>query len=227
MAAELNARTRARILDGAMRGHRAPRPDQARHERRERACRRLARHRCTGTSPAATSCCRAWPRSRASASSSASAMRCATRPPDAARLRVALQHVAALRQRASGDPAHDRDRAGVRAALSARAVSRRCARPRDRSFAPLLGETRSRCGTGVASAEQLVDWLTRMMISAVLFPDPDPDAHGARPDRGLPPAGCEPPPRRRARAPARNKPERNGRAMTTAWRPPTSCSAAR
>ena len=28
---------------------------------------------------------------------------------------------------------------------------------------------------GAASPEQLVDWLTRMMISAVLLPDPDPD----------------------------------------------------
>lgn len=39
---------------------------------------------------------------------------------------------------------------------------------------PLLGDTRP-VRHGVASPEQLVDWLTRMMISAVLFPDPNPD----------------------------------------------------
>lgn len=41
-------------------------------------------------------------------------------------------------------------------------------------LAPLLAETRP-VRNGVATPEQLVDWLTRMMISAVLFPDPDPD----------------------------------------------------
>jgi AcrR family transcriptional regulator len=41
-------------------------------------------------------------------------------------------------------------------------------------LAPLLAETRP-VRNGVATTEQLVDWLTRLMISAVLFPDPDPD----------------------------------------------------
>jgi hypothetical protein len=41
-------------------------------------------------------------------------------------------------------------------------------------LAPLLAETRP-VRDGAATPEQLVDWLTRMMISAVLFPDPDPD----------------------------------------------------
>jgi len=39
---------------------------------------------------------------------------------------------------------------------------------------PLLQDTRPVRG-GVATPNQLVDWLTRMMISAVLFPDPDPE----------------------------------------------------
>jgi len=41
-------------------------------------------------------------------------------------------------------------------------------------LAPLLAETRP-VRDGVATPDQLVDWLTRLMISAVLFPDPDPD----------------------------------------------------
>ena len=41
-------------------------------------------------------------------------------------------------------------------------------------LAPLLAQTKP-VRQGAATAEQLVDWLTRMMISAVLFPDPDPD----------------------------------------------------
>jgi AcrR family transcriptional regulator len=41
-------------------------------------------------------------------------------------------------------------------------------------LAPLLAETRP-VHDGVATPEQLVDWLTRLMISAVLFPDPNPD----------------------------------------------------
>ena len=45
-------------------------------------------------------------------------------------------------------------------------------------LAPLLAQTEP-VREGLATTEQLVDWLTRMMISAVLFPDPDPDAHGA------------------------------------------------
>jgi AcrR family transcriptional regulator len=46
-------------------------------------------------------------------------------------------------------------------------------------LAPLLAET-APVRQGVVTTEQLVDWMTRVMISAVLFPDPDPDrmAHG-------------------------------------------------
>jgi hypothetical protein len=41
-------------------------------------------------------------------------------------------------------------------------------------LAPLLADTRP-IREGVATAEQLIEWLTRMMISAVLFPAADPD----------------------------------------------------
>jgi len=46
-------------------------------------------------------------------------------------------------------------------------------------LAPLLAQT-DPVRQGLATTEQLVDWMTRVMISAVLFPDPDPDrmAHG-------------------------------------------------
>jgi AcrR family transcriptional regulator len=40
---------------------------------------------------------------------------------------------------------------------------------------PLLERTQP-VRAGAATTDQLVDWLTRLMISAVLFPDPDPEA---------------------------------------------------
>lgn len=45
-------------------------------------------------------------------------------------------------------------------------------------MAPLLAGTHP-VRQGLASTEQLVDWMTRVMISAVLFPDPDPDRMAA------------------------------------------------
>jgi len=42
------------------------------------------------------------------------------------------------------------------------------------SLGVLLGETEL-VGKGVATSDQLLDWMTRLMISAFLFPDPDPD----------------------------------------------------
>ena len=39
---------------------------------------------------------------------------------------------------------------------------------------PLLAQT-DPVRQGIATTEQLIDWMTRVMISAVLFPDPDPD----------------------------------------------------
>jgi AcrR family transcriptional regulator len=44
-----------------------------------------------------------------------------------------------------------------------------------RLLAPLLRQTRP-VRDGVVTADQLVDWLTRVMISAFLFPDPEPQA---------------------------------------------------
>jgi hypothetical protein len=67
--------------------------------------------------------------------------------------------------------------------------------------APLLGATQP-VRRGVATTEQLVDWLTRMMISTYLFPDPDPAAMTrglAAVYRMLTGAAARPP--RRARAP--------------------------
>jgi AcrR family transcriptional regulator len=44
-------------------------------------------------------------------------------------------------------------------------------------FAPLLDQT-APVRKGVATVDQLVDWLTRLMISAYLFPDPEPERMG-------------------------------------------------
>jgi AcrR family transcriptional regulator len=94
-------------------------------------------------------------------------------PPGAPRLRLALQHVGryvgehpAILRVLETEPAfvlrYLREQfPALRAATGA-------------FLLPLLAETRP-LRAGVASAEQLVDWLTRMMISAVLFPDADPD----------------------------------------------------
>lgn len=81
-----------------------------------------------------------------------------------------------------------------------------------RLFAPLLADTRP-VREGVATADQLVDWLTRVLLTAFLFPDPDP----ARMARGLAAVYAmltgEPPPSaprrrrpRRSRAPRRPRP---------------------
>lgn len=75
-------------------------------------------------------------------------------------------------------------------------------------LAPLLGETRP-VRNKVATTAQLVDWLTRVMISAVLFPDPDPDgmAHGLTAVYGL----LARPSRRRAAPSQRRSPRATNR----------------
>lgn len=94
-------------------------------------------------------------------------------PPGGARLRVALQHVAryvdehpAIRRLIESEPAfvlrYLREQFPALCATTGAFL------------APLLGETRP-VRQGVATTEQLVDWLTRVMISAVLFPARDPD----------------------------------------------------
>jgi AcrR family transcriptional regulator len=99
-------------------------------------------------------------------------------PGDASRLEVALQLVTryvrehpAIRRVIETEPAFVLDY--LRAQFPALcAVS-------GAFLAPLLEQT-DPVRQGLASTEQLVDWMTRVMISAVLFPDPDPDrmAHG-------------------------------------------------
>lgn len=44
----------------------------------------------------------------------------------------------------------------------------------DAAFGPLLHET-ALSREGVVAVDEMVDWLTRIMISAYLFPDPDPE----------------------------------------------------
>ncbi len=94
-------------------------------------------------------------------------------PPGEARLRVALQHVAryvdqhpAIRRVIETEPAfvlrYLREQFPTLCATTGALL------------APLLAETRP-VRQGAATTEQLIDWLTRMMISAVLFPAPDPD----------------------------------------------------
>lgn len=79
-------------------------------------------------------------------------------------------------------------------------------------LAPLLAQTEP-VRQGTVETEQLVDWMTRIMISFFLFPDPDPDRMArdltavfsalvgspARPD-------SRPPARPNARTPARPRP---------------------
>ncbi|MGH7785506.1 MAG: TetR/AcrR family transcriptional regulator [Candidatus Binatia bacterium] len=94
-------------------------------------------------------------------------------PPGAERLRTALQYVAryieehpAIRRVLETEPAFvlrylRAEFPALRATMGA-------------FLAPLLAETRP-VHDGVATAEQLADWLTRMMIAAVLLIDADPD----------------------------------------------------
>ena len=94
-------------------------------------------------------------------------------PAGAPRLRVALQHVAryvgehpAIQRLIENEPAFvlrylRQEFPALRSTAAA-------------FFAPLVADAQP-VRRGAASAEQLVDWLTRVMISAVLLPDPDPD----------------------------------------------------
>jgi AcrR family transcriptional regulator len=101
----------------------------------------------------------------------ADAMR--TAPPGEARLRVALQHVARYVNEHPAIPRLiDTEPAFVLRYLREQ-FPLLCATTGS-FLAPLLGET-APVRQGVATPEQLVEWLTRMMISAVLFPATDPD----------------------------------------------------
>jgi AcrR family transcriptional regulator len=171
-AAELSPRTRARILDGALQA-------VARHGLAKLGMNDVSEH--AGVSRGTLY--RYFPnreellQSLAAAEGERFRRRVAealrTAPPGEARLRVALQHVAryvnehpAIPRLIETEPAfvlrYLRDQFPLLCATTG-------------SFlAPLLGDTRP-VRQGVATTEQLVEWLTRMMISAVLFPATDPD----------------------------------------------------
>jgi len=94
-------------------------------------------------------------------------------PAGAAQLRVALQHVAryvgehpAIQRLIESEPAfvlrYLRDQFPALCATTGV------------FFAPLVASAEP-VRKGVATPEQMVDWLTRVMISAVLFPDQNPD----------------------------------------------------
>jgi len=131
-----------------------------------------------------------------------------TAPRGGPRLRVALQHVTryagehpAIQRLLENEPAfvlrYLREQfPALRAATAA-------------LLAPLLAETRP-VRRGAATTEQLIDWLTRVMISAVLFSDPDPDGMA----RGLTAVYAllvEPPPPRARRTAARRSTKRRDR----------------
>lgn len=97
----------------------------------------------------------------------------AAAPAGASRLEVALQHVTryvgehpAIRRVIETEPAFVLGYLG-RQFPALRATT-------GQFLAPLLAETQP-VRDGLATTAQLVDWMTRVMISAVLFPDPDPD----------------------------------------------------
>lgn len=96
-----------------------------------------------------------------------------TAPPGEARLRVALLHVAryvdehpVIRRLIENEPGF--------VLRYLREQFRSLSAATGSFFVPLLQDMQPLRG-GVATSEQLIDWLTRMMISAVLFPDPDPE----------------------------------------------------
>jgi AcrR family transcriptional regulator len=95
-------------------------------------------------------------------------------PPGGARLRLALQYVASYVNQHPAIPRLIQTEPAfvlryLREQFPALCVATGA------FLAPLLADTRP-IRNGVASSGQLIEWLTRMMISAVLFPPADPDA---------------------------------------------------
>jgi AcrR family transcriptional regulator len=132
----------------------------------------------------------------------------ATAPPGTSRLEVALRHVAGyVREHPAIQRVIETEPAFVLGYLRQQFPLLRATT--GQFLVPLLAETQP-VRDGVATTEQLVDWMTRVMISAVLFPDPDPDGMA----RGLTAVYrllAPPPPPRRAtprRAAARRKDRR-------------------
>lgn len=94
-------------------------------------------------------------------------------PPGAARLRIALQHVTNyVNEHPAVQRLIEHEPAFILRYLRQQFPALRTATAT--VLAPLLEGTRPVRGH-VATTGQLIDWLTRVMISAVLFPDPDPD----------------------------------------------------
>ena len=202
-----HARAHSRGRDA---GDCAPRPQQARHERRQRQRRRLARHAVPLFPQPRGAAAEPGRIREPRASSSRSARRCAApRPGGAARRRACSTSPDTWASTPRSSASLETEPAFVlrylREQFPGPARDHRCV-PR-----AAAAETRP-VRAGVATPEQLVDWLTRMMISAVLFPDPDPEAHGAQPDRRLPaahrPEGTTRVPRR-SRGARRDVTERN------------------
>lgn len=210
-AGELNSRTRARILDGALQAI-------ARHGLAKLGMGDVSEHAgvSRGTLYRYFTSRDALLQSLAAAESERFQRRVgeAVRgvPPGEAQLRVALQHVAryvnehpAIQRLIETEPAF------VLRYLRAQFPAL-CAATGS-FLAPLLADTRP-IRYRVATSEQLVEWLTRMMISAVLFPAADPDgmAHSLTAVYGLlSGAAAEPgaaPPRRPAAPPGNGKERR-------------------
>jgi len=209
MAAELNARTRARILDGAMLAI-------ARHGLAklgmsdvslQAGVSRGTLYRYFPSREELLQDLAVFERERFQRRVSEAL---ATAPPGTSRLEVALRHVAGyVREHPAIQRVIETEPAFVLGYLRQQFPLLRATT--GQFLVPLLAETQP-VRDGVATTEQLVDWMTRVMISAVLFPDPDPDGMA----RGLTAvyrllAPPPPPPPRRAtpkRAAARRKDRR-------------------
>ena len=123
-------------------------------------------------------------------------------PAGASRLEVALQHVTRyVREHPAIQRIIETEPAFVLAYLRGQFPLLRATT--GQLLAPLLAATQP-VRDGLATTEQLVDWMTRVMISAVLFPDPDPDGM-ARSLTAVYRLLTGPPPRRQPRQTAKRE----------------------
>ena len=169
---ELSSRTRTRILDGALRAI-------ARHGLSKLGMSDVSEHagvsrgtvyRYFPSREELLQCLADFERERFQRRV-AEALRSA--PPGAPRLRVALQHVARyVKEHPAIQRLIDSEPAFVLGYLREQFPTL-CATT-SAFLLPLLADTQP-VRRGMATREQMVEWLTRMMISAVLFPAADPD----------------------------------------------------